>query len=101
MSTSGKLGIAALIIVSVTAYMAYLGSASGWQYYLTVGECVRDGSSLVNRPVRVSGRVVAGSIDLAGHRQSATFRIGDEDVERVIAKTLEKVERNKNSDHNL
>ena len=39
MSTGKKLAIAGLVVAGATAYMAYLGASSSWQYYMTVKEC--------------------------------------------------------------
>ena len=36
MSTGKKLAIAGVVVAGVTAYMAYLGASSSWQYYMTV-----------------------------------------------------------------
>ena len=76
MSTTGKLGIAAVIIAGVTVYMAYLGSLSSWQYYLSVEECVGQASALIDQPIRVSGKVIAGSLRIGEGRKHASFRMG-------------------------
>lgn len=76
MTTTGQLGIAASIVASLTAYMAYVGSTSGWQYFLTVEECLRDRPTLINQPVRVSGKVMTGSLEIIPGQQQANFKIG-------------------------
>jgi len=77
MSAAVKLGIAACIVASVTAYMAYVGMTASWQYYLTVDECLSDAPALVNQRVRVNGKVVVGSLDISADRRLATFKIGE------------------------
>ena len=84
MSTNGKLGIAASIIASVTVYMAYIGTTADWRYYLTVEECLRQSSALVNQPIRVNGKVLPGSLAIATGRQQATFKIVDADLELSV-----------------
>ncbi len=85
MSTSVKLGIAACVIASVTAYMAYIGTTSSWQYYLTVDECLSDAAALVNQRIRVNGKIVAGSLEYAADREQATFKIQERDVELSVS----------------
>lgn len=81
MSTTGKLGVAIAAIASVTIYMAILGSRSSWQYYLSVEECVGNASELVDQPIRVSGKIVAGSLQVDPARQHASFRLGDHELQ--------------------
>jgi cytochrome c-type biogenesis protein CcmE len=50
-----------------------LGAVSSWSYYLTADECAADASALVGKPVRVSGRVAADSLDIAEDRTRADF----------------------------
>lgn len=75
MSTAVKLVIAAVIISSVTAWMACLGTTSSWKYYLTVDECLSDAQELVKKPLRVNGRVEVGSLEIMTDRNLATFRL--------------------------
>jgi cytochrome c-type biogenesis protein CcmE len=84
MSTAVKLGIAACIVASVTAYMAYAGSTASWQYFLTVEECLADAPALVNQRVRVNGKIVVGSLEIAPGRQQATFKICEADLELPV-----------------
>ncbi len=84
MSTTVKLWIAACIVASVTVYMAYVGSTASWQYYLTVDECLTDAKALVNQPMRVSGKIVVGSLQIATGRQYATFKICEADHELTV-----------------
>ena len=85
MSTSVKLGIAACIVAGVTAYMAYIGTKSSWQYYLTVDECLSDAEALVDQRIRVNGKIVAGSLEYATDREQATFKIQERDLELSVS----------------
>ena len=90
MSSTAKLGIAACIVTSVTVYMAYVGSTASWQYFVTVDECLADAPTLVNQRIRVSGKVVVGSLEIATGRQRAAFKMGkaDHELSVVCAGTL-------------
>ena len=84
MNTNGKLGIAATIIASVTVYMAYVGTTADWRYFLTIEECLHNAPALVNQPIRVSGKVVTDSLEIAPGRQQASFKIGEADLELSV-----------------
>jgi len=73
MSVPAKLTVGAVILLGVTAYVAYLGASSSWQYYVTVDECNEDIARLTGRKVRVSGRVAPGSLRVERDRSTATF----------------------------
>jgi cytochrome c-type biogenesis protein CcmE len=75
MSTAVKLVIAACVVSGVTAWMACVGSTSSWQYYLTVDECLADDPALMKQPLRVSGRIEAGSLQISGDPAQATFQL--------------------------
>ncbi len=74
-TTGRKLVIAAVVVAGVTAYMAYLGASTSWQYYLTADECAADAAALAGARVRVSGRVAADSLTFAADRNEATFTL--------------------------
>ena len=78
MTTGIKLAIGGVIISAVTGYMAYLGAASSWQYYLTVDECLADGDQLGNSRLRVHGTVPAGTLYVVDDRSQATFQLAGE-----------------------
>jgi cytochrome c-type biogenesis protein CcmE len=78
MRTGSKLAFGATIIASVAAYLAYAGARSSWQYYLTVDECVAQGSEIVGSPLRVHGRVDTGSLQIDRQKQLATFRLASD-----------------------
>ncbi len=73
MSVGVKLAVGGAVLVSVLAYVAYLGASSSWQYYLTVDECAANAEQFVGRRVRVSGRVEPGSLVIRDNRSTATF----------------------------
>lgn len=84
MAITLKLGIAAGVVIAATVYMAYLGSRSSWQYYLSVEEVLRDATELTGRPIRVSGSVVANSISFSPGNSAATFQIGKENAALAV-----------------
>lgn len=73
MSLNGKLVIGALTIAFATAYLAYLGASSSWQYYAHVDECVQHQQELRGHRLRVSGRIAAKSLQIREDRRLATF----------------------------
>jgi cytochrome c-type biogenesis protein CcmE len=70
-----RLALAGIAIACVTGYMAFVGGASSWQYYLTVEECLADSSALLGKRIRVNGAVTAESLSIAEGRRSATFQL--------------------------
>jgi cytochrome c-type biogenesis protein CcmE len=84
MNTTGKLGIAASIITSVTMYMAYVGTATSWQYFLTIEECLSQATDLVNQPIRVTGRVATDSLEIAAGREHASFTLREAELELPV-----------------
>ena len=75
MSTGRKLAIAGVIIAAATAYMAWLGGSSSWQYYMTVQECVENAPQMAGQRIRVSGTIVPGSLVIAPDRREARFSL--------------------------
>ena len=75
MSIGKKLAVAGLVVAGVTAYMAYLGASSSWQYYMTVKECVENAKETAGRQIRVSGSISPGSLVIAADRQEARFTL--------------------------
>lgn len=75
MNTGKKLAIAGLVVVGVTAYMAYLGAASSWQYYVTVDECLTDAAGLQHDRIRVNGKIAAGTLQVSADRRHARFAL--------------------------
>jgi len=77
MSTGKKLAIAGVVVAGATAYMAYLGASSSWQYYMTVKECVDNAAQVTGQRIRVSGTIVPGSLIIAPDRQEARFSLSE------------------------
>ena len=90
MNAGKKLLIGGLIIVSVTAYMAYLGASSSWQYYVSVDECIEGHSTFEGRRLRVNGKVVVDSlrIDADGKRTFFSLDGKTDDLLVVCSGTL-------------
>jgi cytochrome c-type biogenesis protein CcmE len=75
MTAGAKLAIGIAIVATVTAYMAYVGAATSWQYYLTVDECVASAAELMGQRVRVSGKVAPGSLEITADRKHGHFSL--------------------------
>ena len=73
MSPGLKLTAGALLTAAAIGYLAYLGAASSWQYYLSVDEAVADATHIEGKRIRVSGRVRTGSLTIVDDRRQATF----------------------------
>ncbi|MFH1267119.1 MAG: cytochrome c maturation protein CcmE [Planctomycetota bacterium] len=86
MTTGWKLAIGGVVVVGTTAYMAYLGAATSWQYYVTVDECLANADALGGARVRVSGKIAPGSLRISSDRSEADFFLeGTEAALRVIS----------------
>lgn len=75
MTTGRKLVIGGVLIAGLTAYMAYRGASASWQYYLTADQCLAESGSLVGHRLRVSGRIVSGTLVVARDRRKASFTL--------------------------
>jgi cytochrome c-type biogenesis protein CcmE len=73
MNSASKAIVGASIVIATISYLAFLGAASSWQYYLTVDETVADAANLNSKRIRVSGRVAQGSLTLSDGRRQAEF----------------------------
>ena len=73
MSVGHKLSAGAVIVGAAIGYLAFLGAASSWQYYLSVDEAVAEGNHLWGKRVRLSGRVELASLTIMAHRREAMF----------------------------
>jgi cytochrome c-type biogenesis protein CcmE len=73
MNAGVKIFLAALLLASAIGYLAFLGAASSWKYYLSVDEAVAQGLQLKGSRIRVSGRVEVGSLAMAKDRRQAGF----------------------------
>ena len=89
MNSGVKLAIGAAVVVGVTSYMAYVGAASSWKYYVTAEECLADQSKFVGSRVRVSGTIAPGSLQVAADRSRANFSLeGNGDLLAVVCTGL-------------
>jgi cytochrome c-type biogenesis protein CcmE len=75
MRSSKKYIFGAASIVTLISYLAYLGAASSWQYYLSVDEAAADSAYLIGKRIRVSGHVAVGSLKIDANRRVAEFRL--------------------------
>jgi cytochrome c-type biogenesis protein CcmE len=79
MSSGVKLMMGALLVAGAIGYLAYVGAANSWQYYLSVDEAVSESQYLMGKSVRVSGRVVPGSLKVGDDRRDAAFELRGEE----------------------
>ena len=75
MTTGRKLAVASMLVAGAIVYLAYLGAAESWQYYLTVDECLKDASLHGGTCLRVNGKVASGSLQIAPDRHQADFML--------------------------
>jgi cytochrome c-type biogenesis protein CcmE len=73
MSPQLKLTVGAAIVACATLYLAWLGAATSWQYYVLVDECAAEPDTFLGQRLRVSGRVAPGTLKISADRRSATF----------------------------
>ncbi len=85
MTTGRKLGIGAVVVVGITASMAYLGGSASWQYYLTADECAAKAGSLIGTRLRVSGKIVPGTLRVAADRREAVFSLTTAEARLPVA----------------
>lgn len=75
MTTGKKLALGIAVVAGVTGYMAYLGAATSWQYYLTVDECLAAAGKLPEERIRVSGKIAPRTLKIAADRSQAEFSL--------------------------
>lgn len=68
-----RIAVGVLVITGVIGYVVYLGASSSWQYYFVVDELAGQAGRIGNARVRVSGRVLGGSLTVSDNRRNATF----------------------------
>jgi cytochrome c-type biogenesis protein CcmE len=87
MSSEKKLAVAGTVVIAATMYMAYLGATAGWQYYLTAEECLANARDLAGNRLRVSGRIVSGTLRISAGRDTAEFALAaPQDRLRVVCR---------------
>lgn len=75
MTMRRKLIVAGGVVAGVAVWIAYLGAASSWQYYVTVDECLTDSGRFAGQRIRVSGRIAADTLTIAENRRQASFTL--------------------------
>ena len=89
MTTGRKLMLGGVVVATVTAYLAYAGASSSWQYYLTADECVSRAPELVGSRLRINGKVAADSLEVDASKRRAVFRlVSDQGDLEVICECL-------------
>lgn len=73
--TNSKLVVGAIVIVAALAFLMFSAAQSTGVYYLTIAEAQAGASSAGQ--VRVTGKVVAGSIEYEPKSMQARFTIAD------------------------
>ncbi len=78
-NTRGRtlLGVGVLAIVGAFAYLMYSGIGDNLVYFLTPTELLAKGPTAYERPVRLGGQVVPGSVDWDKDALKLTFSITD------------------------
>jgi cytochrome c-type biogenesis protein CcmE len=82
----GRFFIGAVIIMAAVSYLVYAGIRETSVYYLTMAEFAAKKSALIGQPVRVSGRVQAGTMQWNPRTLDLRFAmdgIGETDGEAV------------------
>lgn len=72
-----RFAVGIAIIVGAVVYLVASSTASTKMYYLTVPELFARGDGAKDIPLRVSGRVVSGSIDRELNQSVLRFEIAD------------------------
>jgi cytochrome c-type biogenesis protein CcmE len=78
MNPAVKLTAGALLVVAAVGYLAWMGAAASWQYYLSVDEAFADAAHLEGKRLRVSGHVTGGTLSIGDDRRQATFDLAGE-----------------------
>jgi cytochrome c-type biogenesis protein CcmE len=85
MTSGRKLACAVLVVAGTTAYMAYLGAAASWQYYVTSEECLADLGAFTDKRLRVSGKVATNTLQRShGSKQVAFGLAGNDRILPVV-----------------
>lgn len=76
--TKKPLAIGALVVlVAAFGYLMYSGVEDNLVYFLTPGELIAKGDKAIDRPVRLGGQVVPGSVVWNADSIELTFRVTD------------------------
>lgn len=68
---------AVVMLVAAFGYLMYGGVEENLVYFLTPGELVAKGDKAIDRPVRLGGQVVAGSVQWDANALDLRFRVTD------------------------
>lgn len=68
---------AAVLLVAAFGYLIYGGVEENLVYFLTPSELVAKGDKAVDRPVRLGGQVVPGSVEWNAESLNLRFRVTD------------------------
>jgi len=84
-SSRRPLAIGALVVlVGAFGYLMYGGVEENLVYFLTPGELVAKGDKAIDRPVRLGGQVVPGSVQWDADALDLRFRVTDGTREVVV-----------------
>lgn len=87
-STRKPLAIGALVIlVAAFGYLTYSGVEDNLVYFLTPAELIAKGDKAIDRPVRLGGQVVPGSVVWNADSIELTFRVTDGTQEIAVHST--------------
>jgi cytochrome c-type biogenesis protein CcmE len=75
MTIGKRLALVCVALAGLTAYMAYLGASSSWRYYATVDECLSNLPTFADQRIRVSGKIVASTLEIAKDKKEAKFSL--------------------------
>lgn len=76
--------IGGLVVLLAVAYLGYRGFEGSSTYYFTVSELMEQGDRIARDNVRVTGRVVPGSIDWDPENITLRFSLTDEERELPV-----------------
>jgi cytochrome c-type biogenesis protein CcmE len=78
---------AIVIMVAAFGYLAYGGVEDNLVYFLTPSELVAKGDKAIDRPVRLGGQVVPGSVQWNADALDLRFRVTDGSKEVLVHST--------------
>lgn len=70
--------IAGVVLAGILGYLIYMGVQSAMMYYMSVSELLAKGDSVYAQSVRVTGKVVEGSIQEDPANMTIRFVVADE-----------------------
>jgi cytochrome c-type biogenesis protein CcmE len=73
-----KIVVGGIVILLAVAYLIVAALPSGTAYYITVSELAEMGERAQTQQTRVSGNVVAGTIERSAESQDVRFQVEDE-----------------------